>query len=148
MYMEGLNMMNDAKFQSVRVKEKFDAYPESIRPKLLFLRQLIFNIAARTEGLGNLEETLKWDEPSYITYETHSDSTLRIDWKKSTPDNYYMYFNCKTTLVVTFKKIYGNVFRYTGNRSLIFHKNDELPLLELSDCIVMALTYRIAKKRK
>lgn len=135
------------KFQSKKVQEKFDSYPKSIKPSLLYLRELIFKTASQTPGVGDIEETLKWGEPSYITSQTHSGSTVRVDWKKDTPEHYYMYFNCKTTLVDTFKEIYGTLFTYGGNRSLIFHKDDELPLNELSDCIAMALTYHLSKKR-
>lgn len=136
------------KFQSKKVQEKFDSYPKSIKPRLLYLRELIFKTASQAPGVGDIEETLKWGEPSYITSQTHSGSTVRVDWKKGTPEHYYMYFNCKTTLVDTFKEIYGNLFTYGGNRSLIFHKDDELPLNELIDCITMALTYNLSKKRR
>ena len=36
----------------------------------MFLRQLIFETAAATEVVGELEETLKWGEPSYLTPKT------------------------------------------------------------------------------
>ena len=115
---------------------------------MLFLRQLIFNVASCTSGVGQLEETLKWGEPSYVTSQTKSGSTVRIDWKKSIPNQYAMYFNCKTTLVETFREIYGDLFTYDGNRSLIFQIDDEIPVDELSDCIAIALTYHLAKKRR
>lgn len=136
------------KFQSEKVQETFDNYPKSIKSRLLYLRELIFKTASQTPGVGDIEETLKWGEPSYVTSQTHSGSTVRIDWKKGTPEHYCMYFNCKTTLVDTFKEIYGKLFTYGGNRSLIFHKDDMLPLNELSDCIAMALTYHLSKKRR
>ena len=49
------------------VVEVFDSYPESIRLKLMFLRQLIFEVAAENKTIGKIEETLKWNEPSYLT---------------------------------------------------------------------------------
>ena len=136
------------KFDNKAVREIFDSYPKNVKDKLLFLRQLIFEIAAKTKEIGELEETLKWGEPSYVTTETNSGSTIRIDWKKSYPHQYAMYFNCKTTLVDTFKEMYGDLFQYGGNRSIIFHEKDSIPVNELSHCIAMALTYRINKKRK
>ena len=133
-------------FSNKVVKEKFDTYPESFRKKLLFLRQLIFDTAARTKGVGELEETMKWGEPSYLTTRTKSGSTIRINWKKTSPHHYAIYFNCKTTLVDTFKEIYGNLFKYEGNRSIVFDEKDKIPKKELADCIAKALTYH--KKRK
>lgn len=134
-------------FQNDKVKQKFDTYPKSIREKMLFIRQLIFEVALDTSGVGELEETLKWGEPSYVTSKKKSGSALRIDWKKTTPHQYAMYFNCKTTLVDTFKEIHGDIFQYGGNRSIIFTENDRIPADELSDCIAIALTYYLKKKR-
>lgn len=135
-------------FDSEAAKTKFNTYPRHIKNRLLFLRQLIFDVASRTSGVGPLEETLKWGEPSYVTSTTNSGSTVRIDWKKSTPDKYYMYFNCKTTLIETFKGMYGDIFQYGGARSIIFKENDAVPIDELADCIAIALTYNLNKKRR
>lgn len=136
------------KFQNHKVEEVFIAYPKKFRKKLMFLRELIFDTGAMIEDVGELEETLKWGEPSYVTSQTKSGSTIRIDWKKSQPEQYAMYFNCKTTLVDTFKEIYADLFKYGDNRSIIFNVNDEIPVDELSDCIAIALTYRLNKKRR
>ena len=136
------------KFQNELVKERFNFYPKNIRKKLLFLRQLIFETASSTKGVGQLEETLKWGEPSYVTSQTNSGSTIRIDWKKSSPNQYAMYFNCKSTLVDTFKEIHGDLFKYGGNRSIIFDENDTIPVDALADCIAIALTYHLNKNRR
>lgn len=114
----------------------------------MFLRQLIFETAAVTEGVGELEETLKWGEPSYLTSKTKSGSTVRIDRKKSNNGQYAIYFKCTTNLVATFKEKYPDKFNYGGNRSIIFNEDDEIPVTELSDCIALALTYHLNKKSK
>lgn len=95
--------------------------------------------------MGEIEETLKWGEPSYLTSKSKSGSTIRIDWKEATPENVYVYFNCKTTLIADIKDIYNDVFSYGGNRSLIFQVSNDLPVDELSGCIEMALTYHLRK---
>ena len=136
----------DYPFQCDAVKRHFDVYPQGIRQKMLYLRRLIFEVAASTEGVGSLQETLKWREPSYLTVETKSGSTVRMDWKSSMPDQYALYFNCKTTLVDTFKEIYGDIFCYEGNRSIVFDKDEVLPVDALKDCIALALTYHLNKK--
>lgn len=64
------------------VLEAFELYPEPMRNKLLFLRQLILETGAEIEGLGRLEETLKWGEASYIT---KGGSTIRLGWKRAKP---------------------------------------------------------------
>ena len=84
--------MNYLEIENAEVAAVFDKYPEKMREKLMFLRQLIIDTAASTEGVGELEEILKWGEPSYLTSQTKSGSTGRIDWKKRKADEYAVYF--------------------------------------------------------
>ncbi|WP_217362272.1 DUF1801 domain-containing protein [Cohnella herbarum] len=127
---------------NTKVAAVFDHYPEHIQKKLLFLRQLILDTAAETTGIDTVEETLKWGEPSYIA---KRGSTIRIDWKKSTPHRYAMYFNCNTKLVDTFKELYREKFNYEGNRAIVFDENEEIPVDELKQCILLSLTYHTRK---
>jgi hypothetical protein len=55
----------------------FSSYPKPIKTRLLALRRLILDTARNTKGVGALEETLKWGQPSYLTPETKSGSTIR-----------------------------------------------------------------------
>ena len=126
------------KIENPEVAEVFTNYPQHMRKKLMFLRQLVLDTASETEGVSALEETLKWGEPSYLT---KSGSTIRMDWKKSKPDQYTMYFHCKTTLVDTFKELYRDKFKFEGNRAIVFTESDEIPINELKHCISLALTY-------
>lgn len=128
------------------VASVFDSYPSKIRTKLMFLRQLILDTAESIEGVGEIEETLKWGEPSYLTPKTKSGSTIRIAWKKAKRDQYSMYFKCTANLVPAFKNKYPNVFNFSGNRSIDFNKDDEVPVKELKSCIALALTYHLNKK--
>ena len=43
-----------------QVQERLDSYPDHVRPKMEFLRCLILDVAANSEGISELEETLKW----------------------------------------------------------------------------------------
>ena len=70
----------------------FGAYPGQVRAKLLALRKLIFDTAKATSGVGALEETLKWGQPSYLTTESKSGSTIRIDQVKAEAGGYAVYF--------------------------------------------------------
>lgn len=101
--------MNQRVFNNPVVAAVFVAYPETFRTKLMFLRQLIFDTAEKTEGVGELEETLKWGEPAYLTSQTKSGSTIRINWKESLGNNYAIYFKCTTDLVPTFKESIQNL---------------------------------------
>ncbi|MEB2298937.1 DUF1801 domain-containing protein [Lysinibacillus xylanilyticus] len=128
--------------ENIKVEEVFKQYPKHIQSKLLILRQLILDTAMESESVDQVEETLKWGEPSYIT---KNGSTIRVGWKQSRPDQYAMYFNCNTKLIDTFKEVYRDVFNYEGNRAIVFAENDEIPVNEVKQCIALALTYHTRK---
>jgi hypothetical protein len=130
------------KFKNSKIADIFAAYPAPMRKKLLFLRQLVFDTAAQLEDVGEVEETTKWGEPSYVT---RTGSTIRMDWKPSAPDQYAMYFHCQSKLVNTFKELYRDTFTYQGNRAIVFDKQDQVPVEELKHCIALALTYQRRK---
>lgn len=130
-----------------QVAAVFAAYPNKVRMKLMALRALILDVAAHTSGVGELEETLKWGQPSYLTTQSKSGSLVRIDQIKKTPGAYAMYFHCQTTLVDTFKERYRDMFSYDGNRCILFSADQDIPVPELRHCIAMALTYRLDKRR-
>ena len=132
--------MTDLKNQEI--EKKFKSYPDQIRNRLLFLRQLILETASEISSVGEVEETLKWGEPSYVT---KTGSTIRIDWKKSNPEQYAMYFHCRTTLVDTFKELHRDQLVFEGNRAIVFNENEEIPVDELKQCVSLALTYHLIK---
>jgi Domain of unknown function (DU1801) len=86
----------------------FDAYPKPVKAKLLALRRLILDTAKATQGVGELEETLKWGQPSYLTTESKSGSTVRIDQVKAEAGQIAVYFHCQTNLVETFASFIRN----------------------------------------
>jgi len=116
-------------FQNHEVEEVFKLYPKPMRQKLMFLRQLVLDTASETESVNKVDETLKWGEPSYIT---KNGSTIRMDWKKSKPNQYAMYFHCRTTLVETFRELYRDCLKFEGNRAIIFNKNGDCKLVCVS----------------
>jgi len=132
-------------FENDAVARIFDAYPASIRDRLLALRELVFDTAAATDGVGELEETLKWGEPAYVTARRRSGSTIRIDWKQRDPSRYAIYFHCRTRLVETFRTHFPDTFEFEGNRAIVFQESDVLPTDPLRACIAMALTYHLRK---
>jgi hypothetical protein len=125
----------------------FDAYPPRLRTRLLALRRLILDVAAETDGVGEIEETLRWGQPSYLTSRSRSGSLIRIDRVKSGDGAYAVYFHCQTNLVPGFRKRFGDAFTFEGNRAIVFEEEDEIPLAELRDCIARALTYRRRTRR-
>lgn len=139
-------MTKPDRVENPEVAAVFEAYPKKIRTKLMFLRRLILDVASKTAGVGELEETLKWGQPSYLTTKSKSGSLIRIDRINSQEGTYAMYFHCQTTLVDTFKEMYRNDFKFEGNRSIVFEEIDKIPVKQLRNCIALALTYHLNKK--
>lgn len=129
------------------VAAAFDAYPKPTRSKLMALRKLILDTAKTTKGVGRIEEALKWGQPSYLTSESKSGSTIRIDQVKSVPGQYAVYFHCQTNLVETFRELYPEL-KYGGNRAILLDAKDKLPATELRHCVALALTHHSGKKKR
>lgn len=127
-----------------RVNEVFANYPDFVRDKLQKLRELVIETAEETESITIMEETLKWGEPSFIT---KNGSTLRMDWKEKTPNQYAMYFQCTSRLVDTFRLVFDHKFQFEGKRAIVFQLNEKIPELELKECIKASLIYHNVKEQ-
>src|ERR1700686_865979 len=136
-----------AGFSEPAVDAVFRAYPKPIKARLLALRRLIFDTAKATKGVGALQETLKWGQPSYLTAETKSGSTIRIDQVKSAANQYAVYFHCQTDLVETFRELYPREFSFGGNRSILLDAGDKIPEPPLRHCLALALTYHLNRRK-
>jgi hypothetical protein len=128
------------------VEAVFSTYPKQVREKLLALRRLIFDTAKATKGVGALQETLKWGQPSYLTPETKSGSTIRIDQVKPAAGHYAVYFHCQTNLVETFRELYPEL-SFGGNRCILLDAGDKLPEAALRHCVALALTYHLNRRK-
>jgi len=124
------------------VANRIATYPTKAQKKLQALRKLILETAKKQEGVDSIEETLKWNEPSYLV---KKGSTIRMDWKEKAPGQYAIYFKCTSKLVSTFREVYGDFFEYEKNRAIIFQMNDKVPKKELAQCIEAALRYHHVK---
>ena len=135
--MKKLKIIRNPKIDSI-----FDSYPDTVRDKMQFLRELVIETAEEIEEINELEETLKWGEPSFLT---KNGSTLRIDWKEKTPNQYSMYFKCTSRLVETFRIVFDTKFQFEGNREIVFQLTQKIPVKELKECIRATLTYHKVK---
>jgi hypothetical protein len=132
---------NAPPIQSADVAEAFAALPLAARDKLMQVRELIFDTAAKTEGVGPIDEALRWGEPSYLTAKTRSGTTIRVHWKPKRPDRCAMYVHCQTNLLEQFRLRHPDDFEFEGDRAVLFPVNRPLPEKALRDCIRLALTY-------
>jgi hypothetical protein len=129
------------------VSRAFDALPAPMSKRLLQVRDLIFATAAAHDDVGKLTETLKWGEPAYLTDETGSGSTIRLGRLKDS-ERAAILFNCKTTLVDTFRDRFPDQFEYRQTRALLLPVAGKLPKRELSVCLSLALKYHLDRRRR
>ncbi len=119
-----------------------DTYPAPLRERLMRLRSLIEETAATTDGVGPLEETLKWGEVSYLTSASGSGTTVRIgrDKRSGQPA---IFVNCQTDLLSRYRALYPDGFGYDGDRGVVLGEApDEAALKHM---IALALTYHARK---
>lgn len=121
------------------------ALPTQIGKRLLQVRDLIFRTAAAHDGVGKLTETLKWGEPAYLTEETGSGCTIRLGRLKDS-DRAAVLFNCRTTVVDTFRQRFPDQFEYWQTRALLLPETGKLPKQELIVCLSLALTYHLDRR--
>lgn len=128
------------------VASVFESYPANARRQLLALRRLIFQTAAELDGVGELTETLKWGEVSYLTEASKSGSTIRIGWRTAQPETYALFLNCNTTLVSDIRSALGVEFSFEGNRAILMKIDAPFPKEPLRQCIKAALTYHLNRR--
>ena len=125
------------------VEDTYASYGGVVGDQLRTMRQLVLDVASATEGVGQIQECLKWGQPSFVTVKPKSGSTIRVDAIKDEPGKVAMYFICSTNLVDQFRELYPETFDFRGNRALVFDANTELPEQELRHCVAKALTYHL-----
>jgi Domain of unknown function (DU1801) len=140
--------MRRRRFRDAAVAARFKSYTPASRAALLALREMIFDVARDTPGVGPLTEALRWEQPSYLTLETGSGLTIRLDEVRGAPGQIALYFHCQSGLIETFKELYGEHFAFVGQRSIVFDKPPQLPNTMLAHCVALAFTHHLRKKTR
>lgn len=123
----------------------FNNYPDKSRKALIQIRELIYDVAANIPEVGELEESLKWGQPTYSTLRTKSGSPIRIDTFGE--DKIAIFFHCQTSLVESFRTMFHTSLEFSKNRAIVIDPNKEIQTNELALCIEMALTYHLKKQK-
>jgi len=128
-------------FEDPQVERRFMAMPEPARGQLLALRDLIFEVAGTTPGVGRIQETLKWGQPAYLTPETKSGSTIRLGQPKG--GGVAIYTHCQTTIMSDFQALFAGEFDFEGNRAVLLAAEGPVKADKLRLLIAAALTYHL-----
>lgn len=134
-------MIAEPDFGSPEVEAAFLAFPPAAREGLLSLRRLIFAVAARTEGVGRVEEALRWAQPAYLTPETGAGSTIRLGAPKA--GGFALYVHCRTTLIAEFRAAHGDGFALEGSRAVRFREGEAVDEAAIGALVGRALTYHL-----
>ncbi|MCK0096093.1 DUF1801 domain-containing protein [Yoonia sp. F2084L] len=130
-------------FASDKVADVFAGFPTAERDMALALRDLIYEVAAATPEVGQIEETLKWGQPAYLTPQTKSGSTLRIGLAKG--GGTAIFAHCSTDIVSTYAATFPGMDRVEGNRAVIFAKAEDITPERLRLLIRHGLTYHLSE---
>ncbi|MGC1503730.1 MAG: DUF1801 domain-containing protein [Sulfitobacter sp.] len=120
------------------------ALPEQ-RATMLALRRMIFYVAQADPRIGEIEESLRWGEPAYLTTQSKTGSTIRLGVDKAS-GLAALFFNCNTTLVEEFRQQFGDALQYSKNRAVLVDPMKSETSKALRMCIASALTYHLRKK--
>jgi hypothetical protein len=109
------------------------------------LRALVLNTAKDFEGVGHVSEELRWNQFSFLTLQSGSGSTIRIDGMRKDTSKAAIYFHCQSGLVEQFKEHYGNLLKFDGKRAIILDVQMDFPEAAIRHCILLALTHHLRK---
>jgi len=137
--------MKYREFTKKDIDNIFNNFSKNICKKMLFIRELIFQIAEEHDIIGEIEETLKWGNPSYLTNRPRSGTTIRLSDIPVLENKYAISVHCQTSLVYEFKEVFPSL-EYDGNRSIILDVNKTFPTEAIKHFIYLALTYHYRKK--
>ncbi|SHJ67586.1 hypothetical protein SAMN05444000_111116 [Shimia gijangensis] len=118
-------------------------WPEAAKTCFHALRKVIFQTAASNSAVGTLEEVLKWGEPSFLTSQTRSGTTLRISWKPKTPDEIGVFVICRTDMLKQVRALYPEAFRYEGTRAAYLPLSHPIPEEAVAYLAMRAQTYHL-----
>ncbi|MFT5341256.1 MAG: hypothetical protein ACI9BH_000466 [Paracoccaceae bacterium] len=123
------------------IKAAFDIPDTQAREGLLALRDLVFDVADDLPQTGRITEALRWGQPSYLTPETKSGSTLRLGIPKS--GGFALFVHCQTTLISDYRAAFHSAKNIEGKRAILFKKAAEIDPNRARWLIRRSLTYHL-----
>lgn len=115
-------------------------WPAAAQSQFHAIRQIILD-AANQADIGEIHETLKWGQPSWLPVKSGIGSTLRMGWSDKRPADISLFVNCNTSLGETMRTLYPDAFEHVGNRALHLPIDAQLPSDAIHHCAHLTLTY-------
>ena len=106
----------------------------------------LFHLIADENGLGDLDEALKWGQPAWRPKRPRTGSTLRMGWSEVTPDQLALYVDCKTDLAQRMYSLYPDLPRNDGRRALAISLAQAFPEQAMAHLAEMTFSYHLKKR--
>tara|TARA_R110002094_G_scaffold23868_14_gene36157 strand:- start:1518 stop:1952 length:435 start_codon:yes stop_codon:yes gene_type:complete len=126
---------------------RISRWSEPAQQKLWHCRAMFHEIAEKA-GVGALDETLKWGQPSWRPTKPRTGSTLRMDWNPKFPDRLSLFVDCKTDLAARMQTLYPDLPENDGQRHLAIDLYAPLPEQAITHLADMTFTYHRTKARR
>ncbi len=123
------------------IQTVFDQYDPAPKKGLLILRDLILQQAESLPQTKGVAEVLRWGQPSYITPNRKSASTLRIGLHKSA--SFAIFAHCQSKVISNYATRFPGWDRFDGNRAVLFEDVSQIEPFRLTTLIQDALTYHL-----
>ncbi|TKZ21691.1 hypothetical protein FAP39_03565 [Shimia litoralis] len=120
------------------------SWPSAAQSHFYTLRDILWGVAAADPAIGHLSEALRWGEPSFLTKQSGSGTTLRISWSAKHPDDIGIYVICRTDMLEQVRSLYPDSFRYVGTRGAMLSLNSDIPEDAVAFCGQRAFTYHLS----
>ncbi len=131
-------------FANVQLQAAFDLPDPAAREGLLQLREMIFDTALARPDISDIEESLRWGQPAYLTPKTKAGTTIRLGVPKTA--RFALFVHCQSRLIPEYLAAYPMWDRLDGTRAVLFDHAAEIDPLRHGWLIEQALTYRLRKK--
>lgn len=126
-----------------QVRKAYDRFDALVAKRLLEVRLLIFELAELDDQIGKITETLKWGEPSYLTEQSKSGTTIRLSKVKDEANYCGIYVHCQTRLISEFRDSFADALEFSGNRAVLIDVSKPLKETPVKMFLQKALTYHL-----
>lgn len=113
----------------------------------LWVCRTIYHDTASDLGIGALDETLKWQQPSWRPVRPRTGSTLRMGWDPQLPERLAFFVDCKTDLASRMRDIYSDFGENDGQRKISADLTRPLPQDAISHLAHMTFSYHLSAAR-
>lgn len=138
--------MPELLFESKDVHAYFIKQSKQVKEAMLYLRNLIYSVSRHSDLIGEIEETLKWGEPSYINGLPRTGTTLRLAPTGNSEHELGLFVHCQTSLIDSFKEMHPTL-DYQGNRCLLLDINNLPDQTIIEHFVFLAMTYHYQKRQ-